>query len=267
MDQQELEGNVAIVAGGSLGIGRATSIRLARGGAQVVVGARRQAAINDVVAEIRAEGGSVEGVALDVSTADGARTLVRRAVDAFGGVDILVNSQGIQRYGNLEETDEAMWDEVFNVNLKSMYRTARCAIPEFRKRGGGAIVNVGSVQGLATQTRVVAYSTSKAAINGLTRAIAVDYAAEGIRANAVLPASVDTPMLRDSADLFRGAGTVESVIEDWGKMHPVGRVGQPEEIAELIAFLVSDKATFITGAEFKIDGGMMAALGVILPDA
>ncbi len=266
MADRAFAGKVAVVAGGSLGIGRATSIRLAQGGAQVVVGARREAAVDDVVAAIRAAGGSVEGIATDAATAHGASALVQRAVEAFGGVDILVNSQGIQRYGTVEETDEAMWDEVFDVNLKSMFLTAKWAIPEMRKRGGGAIVNVGSVQGLATQTRVVAYSTSKAAINGLTRAIAVDYAAEGIRANAVLPASVDTPMLRDSADLFRGQRTGDAIIEDWGKMHPVGRVGQPEEIAEFIAFLVSDNAKFITGAEFKIDGGMMAALGVTLPD-
>lgn len=266
MEQPALHDKVAIVAGGSLGIGRATSIRLAQGGAQVVIGARRRAAIDDVLAAIRSAGGTAEGIAVDVSTAEGASALVARAVDAFGGVDILVNSQGIQRYGTIEETDEALWDEVFDINLKSMYRTARLGIPEMRKRGGGAIINVGSVQGLATQTRVVAYSTSKAAINGLTRAIAVDYAGEGIRANAVLPASVDTPMLRESADRFRGGGTAGSVIEDWGKMHPTGRVGQPEEIAELIAFLVSDKAAFITGAEFRIDGGMMAALGVALPD-
>lgn len=266
MDEQAFTGKIAIVAGGSLGIGRATSIRLAQGGAHVVVGARRPAAVDDVVAEIRSAGGSVEGIAVDASTAGGALALVQRAVDAFGGVDILVNSQGIQRYGNVEETAEAMWDEVFDANLKSMFLTAKAAIPEMRKRGGGAILNVGSVQGLATQTRVVAYSTSKAAINGLTRAIAVDYAAEGIRANTVLPASVDTPMLRDSADLFRGGGTADAIIEEWGKMHPVGRVGQPEEVAELAAFLVSDKAAFITGAEFRIDGGMMAALGVTLPD-
>jgi len=267
MEQGALRGKVAVVAGGSLGIGRATAIRLATGGASVVVGARRRQAVDAVVAEIRALGGAAEGVAADVSITAGATTLVNRAVDAFGGVDTLVNSQGIQRYGNVEETDEALWDEVFAVNLRSMYLTAKVAIPEMRKRGGGAIVNVGSVQGLATQTRVAAYSTSKAAINGLTRAIAVDYAPEGIRANAVLPASIDTPMLRESADLFRGQRSAEAVIEEWGSMHPIGRVGTPEEIAELIAFLVSDNASFITGAEFKIDGGMMAALGVSLPDA
>jgi len=262
----DLSGKIAIVAGGSLGIGRAVAVRLAAGGARVIVGARRQAALDDVVAAIQKAGGEAIGVPGDVSYAEGAEALVEAAVRAFGGVDILVNSQGIQRYGTVEETDEELWDEVLRVNLKSMFLTAKCALPEMRKRGGGAIVNVSSVQGLATQTKVAAYSTSKSAIIGLTRTIAVDYAAEGIRANAVLPASVDTPMLRDSADLFRGEETNDAIIADWGKMHPVGRVGQPEEVAELVAFLASDRAAFITGAEYKIDGGMMAALGVTLPE-
>ncbi len=193
--------------------------------------------------------------------------MMRAAVDAFDGIDILVNSQGIQRYGTVEETDEALWDEVMNVNVKSMYLTARFAIPEMRKRGGGSIVNIGSVQGLATQTRVAAYSTSKAANIGLTRTIAVDYAHEGIRANIVLPASIDTPLLRYAADLFRGDKSEDALIADWGGMHPLGRVGTAAEVAELVAFLAGPRSSFITGAEVKVDGGMMAALGVVLPDA
>ncbi len=262
---KDLSGKIAIVAGGSLGIGRASAIRLAAGGARVVVGARRQAALDDVVAAIQEAGGEAIGVAGDVSYVEGAEALVGAAVREYGGIDILVNSQGIQRYGNVENTDEDLWDEVLRINVKSMFLTSRLAIPEMRKRGGGAIVNVSSVQGLATQTQVAAYSTSKSAIIGLTRTIAVDYAAEGIRANVVLPASIDTPLLREAADLFRGDETNDAMIQDWGKMHPVGRVGRPEEVADLIAFLASDRASFITGAEYKIDGGMMAALGVTLP--
>jgi len=263
---RDMEGKIAIVAGGSLGIGRAASLRLAAAGAKVVVGARREAAVNEVVAAIRERGGQAIGSVGDVSYAEGAAQLVETAVREFGGVDVLVNSQGIQRYGTVEETTEELWDEVLRINLKSMFLTAKHVIPEMRKRGGGAIVNVSSVQGLATQTQVAAYSTTKSAIIGLTRTIAVDYAAEHIRANVVLPASIDTPMLRNSADLFRGEQTNDDVIDDWGKMHPVGRVGKPEEVAELIAFLASDRAAFITGAEYKIDGGMMAALGVTLPE-
>lgn len=266
MSNTEFAGKVALVAGGSLGIGRGAAIRLAAGGAQVVVGARRIDAVNEVVNEIKAEGGNAIGVAADLSQGEDAERFVQAAVDSFGGVDILVNSQGIQRYGNVEETTEALWDEVMNVNLKSMFLTSHYAIPEMKKRGGGAIVNVASVQGLATQTTVAAYSTSKAAIIGFTRTIAVDYAKLKIRANVVLPASIDTPMLREAADLFRGKNSNDSLIADWGKMHPLGRVGTAAEVAELIAFLASDRASFITGSEYKIDGGMMAALGVVLPE-
>lgn len=266
MTDTDLSGKVAIVAGGSLGIGRGASVRLAQSGAQIVVGARRPDAIDDVVRQIELAGGCAIGIAGDLSKSAAVRALVSAAVEQFGGIDILVNSQGIQRYGNVEDTSEELWDEVIAVNLTSMFLTAKYAIPEMRKRGGGSIVNVSSVQGLATQTQVAAYSTSKSAIIGLTRTIAVDYAREQIRANSVLPASVDTPMLRHSADLFRGKQSVDDVLDDWGKMHPVGRVGTAVEVADLIAFLAGPKSAFITGAEFKIDGGMMSALGVQLPE-
>ena len=266
MAVHDLTGKVAAVAGGSLGIGRATAIRLAEGGAKVAIAARRGEAVDEVISIIIAAGGEAVGVAADVSTSDGAESLIRASVERFGGLDILVNSQGIQRYGTVEETTEALWDEVMRVNVKSMFLTCHFAVPEMRKRGGGAIVNVSSVQGLATQKQVCAYSTSKSAIIGFTRTVAVDYAKEGIRANAVLPASIDTPLLRDAADLFKGDRSVDAIVVDWGKMHPVGRVGQAAEVADLIAFLVSDRAQFITGAEYKIDGGMMAELGVVLPE-
>src|SRR6478735_3720562 len=266
MSNQDLTGKIAAVAGGSLGIGRAAAIRLAQGGAKVVVAARRKDAVDEVLSIITSAGGEAVGISADVSTSAGAEMLINTAVERFCGLDILVNSQGIQRYGTVEETTEALWDEVMTVNVKSMFLTAHFAVPEMRKRGGGAIVNVASVQGLATQKQVCAYSTSKSAIIGFTRTVAVDYAKEGIRANAVLPASIDTPLLRDAADLFKGDKSVDALVVDWGKMHPVGRVGDAAEVADLIAFLVSDRAKFITGAEYKIDGGMMAELGVVLPE-
>ena len=264
---RELEGKAAVVFGGSTGIGRASAIRLAQGGARVVVAARRPGPVEETVAAIGIAGGKAVGVAADASDAEDVKHVIEQAVESFGGVDILVNSQGIQRYGTVEDTDEELWDEVMNVNVKSMFLTAKYAIPEMRKRGGGAIVNVGSVQGLATQTRVAAYSTSKAANISLTRTIAVDYAHEGIRANIVLPASIDTPLLRYGAEMFRGERDQDELIADWGRMHPIGRVGTPEEVAELVAFLAGPRASFITGAEIKIDGGMMAALGVSLPES
>lgn len=267
MADQEFAGKVAVVTGGSLGMGKAAAHRLARGGASVVVCGRRSAHVDAAVAEMGAEGLTVERMAADVSSAADAERLVQFAVERFGGVDILVNSAGIQRYGTVVETEEATWDEVMDINVKAMFLTAKYAIPEMRKRGGGAIVNVSSVQAFASQRSVAAYTASKGAINALTRAMALDHAAEGIRVVAVCPASIDTPMLREAAEIWKGEQTGEAMVAAWGTMHPVGRVGTPEEVAELIAFLAGDRAGFITGGEYKIDGGMLAALGVRLPES
>src|SRR3712207_4277693 len=146
------------------------------------------------------------------------------------------------------------------------YTTLFRSIPKMRERGGGAIVNLSSVQAFASQRGVAAYTASKGGINALTRAMALDHAEENIRVNAVCPASVDTPMLRWSADLFKGEKSVEETVAEWGKMHPLGRVARPEEVAEVIAFLASERASFVTGGEYKVDGGMLAALGVRLPE-
>lgn len=262
----EFEGKVALVAGGSLGIGLAAARALAQGGAAVLICGRREDAVRAAVSDLSSDGLDVEGVVADVSSAADMRRFVETARERFGGVDILVNSAGIQTYGRVTETDEELWDRTIDVNLKGVFLAAREAIPAMRERGGGVIVNVSSVQGLATQKGVAAYSTSKAGINALSRAIAVDHAHENIRCVAVCPASVETPMLRHSADLFKGAGTVEETLAEWGGMHPLGRIAQPEEIAAVIAFLASPRASFVTGAEIKVDGGMMAALGVVLPE-
>ncbi len=265
----DFAGQRAVVAGGSKGIGKAVVRRLAAGGASVVLCGRGEVAVRDTVAELRGDGLAVEGIAADVGQSDEVDRLFGFALERWAGVGphVLVNSAGIQRYGTVPETDEALWDEVMTINLKSMFLLSRRAIPLMRERGRGVIVNVSSVQAFATQKGVAAYSTSKAAINGLTRAMALDHAAEGIRVVAVCPASVETPMLARSAELFKGEGTPEQALAAWGKMHPVGRIGRPEEVAELIAFLAGPKAAFITGGELKIDGGMMAALGVTLPES
>ena len=266
MVEQEFASKVAIVAGGSLGMGKAAARRLAAGGASVAICGRRQASVQETVAELQAEGLSVEGIAADVGRSAEVESLVAFTVERFGGVDILVNSAGIQRYGTVVDTDEATWDEVFDTNVKGMYLTARFAIPEMRKRGGGVIVNVSSVQAFASQKSVAAYTASKGAINALTRAMALDHAGEQIRVVAVCPGSIDTPMLRYAADIWKGDQSSDDMVEAWGKMHPIGRVGTPEDVAELIAFLASDRASFITGGEYKIDGGLLSAIAVVLPE-
>jgi NAD(P)-dependent dehydrogenase (short-subunit alcohol dehydrogenase family) len=262
----EFSGKVSIVAGGARGIGRAAARKLALEDASVVICSDREDQVEEAVAELRDKGLEVRGLRADVTSPADMKRLVGFAVETFGGVDILVNSAGIQRYGTVVETAEEVWDEVLGVNLKGIYLASKHAIPEMRERGGGAVVNLSSVQAFASQKGVAAYTASKGAINALTRAMALDHAEENIRVNAVCPASVDTPMLRWSADLFKGDKSIEETVADWGKMHPLGRVARVEEVAEVIAFLASEKASFVTGGEYKVDGGMLAALGVRLPE-
>ena len=263
--EREFEGRVAIVTGGATGIGRAAAERLGAGGAAVVIGDVGEG-LAQTESRLRQAGLQLHARRTDVRSSADLQALARFAAEACGGVDILVCSAGIQRYGTVVDTPEELWDEVLAVNLKGQYLAARHAIPLMRARGGGAIVNVASVQGLATQPKVAAYTASKGGVLALTRAMAIDHAAERIRVNAVCPGSVDTPMLRWAADLFRGDQSQESLLAEWGRSHPLGRVGKAEEVAELIAFLASDRASFITGAQVVVDGGLLAGVAVRLKD-
>jgi NAD(P)-dependent dehydrogenase (short-subunit alcohol dehydrogenase family) len=262
---KDFDGKVAAVTGAA-GIALATARKLAQEGASVVICSDREEQVERAAAVLRDEGLETRGKRANVTSAKDMKELIDFTVGEYNGVDVLVNSAGVQRYGTVVETEEDTWDEVLAINLKAMYLSAKFAIPEMLKRGGGAIVNVSSVQAMASQTNVAAYTASKGGVNALTRAMALDHAEENIRVNAVCPASVDTPMLRWAADLFKGERTAAEVVEEWGKMHPIGRVATPEEVAEVIAFLASDRASFVTGAEYKVDGGMLAALGVRLPE-
>ncbi len=258
-------GKVAIVVG-ALGIGFATARKLVQESASVVVCSDQEDQVEQAVDRLREEGLEVKGLKADATSSADMERLVDFTVETYGGVDILINSAGIQRYGTVVDTEEEVWDEVLSVNLKGMYLASKHAIPKMRERGGGSIVNVSSVQAFASQKGVAAYTASKGGINALTHAMAVDHAEENIRVNAVCPGSVDTPMLRWAADLFKGEKSAEETVEDFGKMHPLGRVAKTEEVAEVIVFLASDKASFVTGGEYKVDGGLLSALGVPLPE-
>ena len=170
----------------------------------------------------------------------------------FGGVDILVNNAGIQRYGTVTETSAEAWDEVMNVNLKSLFLCAKYAIPSMLEKNKGVIINMASVQAFVSQPKVAAYTTAKTAILGLTRSIAVDYAPY-IRCVAVCPGTIDTPMLRDSIALSPDPG---EVMQECIDMHLTKRIGTPEEVAELVKYLCDDKASFVTGQAIRIDEGL-----------
>ena len=259
----ELAGKTAIITGGATGIGLATARLMAARGARVGRLGHDAAA---VALACDAVGGAAFPLVADVAD-PAALEAAFAAFDALGHrLTTLVCSAGIQPYGTAETMPVAEWDQVINVNLRGAFLAGKHAVPRMRAAGGGAIVLVSSVQGSATQTNVTAYSTSKGGMLALTRAMAVDHAADGIRVNTVSPGCIDAPMTRFAASQNAEPGGEQALIDSWGRAQPLGRVGQPAEVAEVIAFLASDRASFCTAAEFRVDGGLLAKLGVVLPD-
>jgi NAD(P)-dependent dehydrogenase (short-subunit alcohol dehydrogenase family) len=260
--------SVALVTGGSSGIGRAVAELLAVQGASVAVCSVDAAEAGAVTDAMTARGLTAVPAPADVRDPGSVAAAVQTTVDTFGSLDTLVTCAGIQAYGTAADTDEQTWDEVFAVNVKGVFLAARAALPHLRRSARGAIVIVSSVQALATQAGVAAYAASKGALNALTRSMAIDEAAYGVRVNAVCPGSVDTPMLRRSARLFSDgseAGMVQT-MDGWGRSHPLGRVAQASEVAEVVGFLASPRGSFVTGEDVRVDGGLLAGLPVLLPD-
>lgn len=247
----------ALITGGASGIGLATAQLLHQGGARVAIvdvqGNKHVEALASFTSKDQ-----VIYLQANLALAEECERTVAETVRAFGQLNAVVNSAGIQRYGNAEQTSVELWQEVMAVNLTAAFLVSRAAIPHLRQSGGGSIVNVGSVQSHAAQRGAVAYVTSKHAMLGLTRAMAVDYAAECIRVNCVCPGTVDTPMFRWSASLDTEP---DSVVKACEAMHPVGRLAQPAEVAEVIVFLLTDAASFVTGTAIDVDGGLLAVIG------
>ena len=255
----EFEGRVALVTGGAMGIGKGIVEAFAREGAGVAIADVNAEAAESLARTIEAAGGRAIATIGDVSAAEDAERMVAETVAGLGRLDVLVNNAGIQPvdwYYRVEETPEEVWDRILGVNLKGTFLMSKYAIPRIREAGGGAVVNMASVQGLQSMPRVPSYAASKGGVLSLTRNMALDYAREHIRVNAVCPGTIDSEMVRASARAQ--GGDIEANVRHYGSFHPMGRIGVPEDIAQAVLFLAGDRAAFITGEHLSVDGGFMA---------
>ncbi|MDT4970184.1 MAG: hypothetical protein QOG22_327 [Pseudonocardiales bacterium] len=252
-----LADRVALVTGGGSGIGLAAANLFAAEGAAVAVVDVRAEAADEAAGKIVAEGGRAIALVANVADAAEVAAAVDRAAAEFGRIDALYNNAGVNSAGSVADAAEDDWDRCFDVNVKGTYLFSRAVVPHLRAAGGGAIVNQGSVAGLVGVPNFAAYCAAKGAVVALTRSMAIDLAPDGIRVNAICPGTVFTPlmepMLRARGDGDLAAGLAKTVVK-----YPIGRLGNPEEIARVALFLASDDASFVTGSIVTADGGMTA---------
>ena len=250
---EEFENKVALVTGGSSGIGRATALAFANKGAKVIVAARRNEEGESTVSMIRDVGGDARFVQTDVSKNSEVEAMVNSCIDTYGRLDFAFNNAGIEgtTFVLTADYEEKNWDRVIEINLKGVWLCMKHQIPQMLEQGSGVIVNMSSVAGLRGGRVGAAYYASKHGVIGLTKASAIEYAAQGIRINAVCPAVIKTPM----AD--RAFFHDEELEAEVTAMHPIGRLGKPEEVASAVVWLCSDGASFVTGHALPIDGGFL----------
>jgi NAD(P)-dependent dehydrogenase (short-subunit alcohol dehydrogenase family) len=252
----EFENKTVVITGGATGIGRETARAFLERGANVVLNGRREMKLQEAITELDPTGKHVAYLAGDIGKPETARQLVRTAVQRFGGVDILVNNAGIFKPTPFLDHTEKDYNAYVNIILGGTFHASQAAIPEMQKRGGGAIVNTGSMwasQAIGA-TPSSAYSAAKAGVHALTRNLAIEFAADDIRVNAVAPAVVETPVY----NTFLSEDEVKEVLPTFNNFHPLGRNGQPQDVTSAIVFLASSQADWITGVVLPVDGGVMA---------
>jgi len=250
-----LSGKVALITGGGTGIGRACALLFAREGARVAVTGQRPEPLATVAREIQAAGGQAYSVSCDVSKAEQVKKAIDAVVAHFGVLHVLVNNAGVLHVGSVEETSEEEWDRVIDVDLKGTFLVSRAALPALRKAGGGSIVNIGSVLGLVGMKKRAAYTAAKGGVTLLTKAMALDHAQEKIRVNCICPAIVETELVQR---ILARAPDVPAARRMREEQLPVGRLGQPEDVAALALFLASEESSWLTGAAIPLDGGLTA---------
>ncbi len=251
----KLEGKVALITGGSMGLGKATATLFVKEGAKVVITGRTESTLKEAVEDCKQHGADVDYLVSDVSVEEDCKNAVDYTVNKYGKIDILFNNAGILHLANTHETDTEVWDKTFNINVKGTYLMSKYTIPHMLEKQYGCIVNNSSVLGLKAVPGVSAYNASKGAVTQLTRSMALEYAALGIRVNAICPGTIVTPMVDGLFDSMPDRGEAEELFKSF---HPVGRLGHPDEIAHSVLFLCDDNVGFMTGTMLSVDGGWIA---------
>jgi NAD(P)-dependent dehydrogenase (short-subunit alcohol dehydrogenase family) len=254
MALRRMQGSSVVVSGAALGIGRATAAKFAQEGASLVIQDIQERPLLALRDELRRTGARVEAIVGDVSQVEDCQAMIRAAVEAYGRVDVVVANAGIISLGDMLESTVDDWDKVMEIDGKGMFLTCKYAIEAMLKTGGGSIVCLSSISGVAGQNRQATYGPAKFVATGLTKHLAVEWAGRGIRVNAVAPGTINTERVKAMAVEPGGPEYLETVK----KGHPMGRLGEPEEVANAILFLASDEASFITGAVLAVDGGYLA---------
>lgn len=250
-----LSSKTALITGGGAGIGRACALAFAREGARVAVLGRRRQPLEQVAAEILAQGGEAMAVVADVTRSPEISAAIEQVVARFGPFQVVVNNAGVTFVGTADETSEEDWNRILAINLTGTFLVSKAALPVLRRAGGGSIVNLSSVYGLVARRQRTAYTASKGGVTLLTQAMALDHASEGIRVNCICPALVETEMVRRVLEHTRDPeATLRARIAEL----PLGRLGKPEDVAQMAVYLASDESSWVTGAALPIDGGLSA---------